>query len=352
MAELAIGRPAPPPIWLEALAWFGSQISALVRLDRTTVDRSNPGERLPTIRIARNGVTLGVSQSHPDGALAGSLQDALQSLKSDHVKNVALYLEEDRYLKRSLSAQRLPFATAQRMAELDVAANTPFALEDVYIFFPSRFGEGGTAYFLVAKKILNPVLQEVLDHRISISSVLFAVGDRTEALNSYTLNSMFFRKRMRSKLVLQFAFYAAVLTLMLFPIIKTYQAMIESLDNVTAQVEALKPKAIEARRKFKQRDELLSNFKSFTNRKNAYEPVVRTVETLSALLDDGTYLISLAVNGNKVSIRGYSGSAAGIVPELSGNGYFKSVRSTSAFLKVPGRDGEQFSFELEVSDGR
>lgn len=345
MAKSAVSSPMPPSVAAELFSWWQDEIRGL--WGRKTRDTASPVD-IPSradmvdITIVRGGVQI--------GAASEKLPLAELATQKPHKpgKWVTIRLDSHRAIKRRLADHRIPLSRAYRMAELDVAANTPFELASVHILFCKPTGANtATEYLLVRRDVLDPVMDWIGSAKCKIHSVSMSDGNASCAVAGYAGDH--FNGSNRVLRTLQRHGFSLAIALMAGIACYNYLSVINTATkSIEARIEAIEPAASKARKAFKARSEELVRLRALYRERADYTPLVRIFEELSQILPDGSYLNTLSQQKEKIRVSGFSNSAASLVALIDSSKLFKSPRFTSAVLKVPGRDGEQFNMEIEI----
>ena len=76
---------------------------------------------------------------------------------------------------------------------------------------------------------------------------------------------------------------------------------------------------------------------------------VATLEALSAILPDDTYLTELSLDAGRLRISSFSARATELVPLLEGSGKFRNASFSAPMTRLPGRSQDRFSIEAVLA---
>jgi general secretion pathway protein L len=263
---------------------------------------------------------------------------------------VTVALDRDRYIVRHLSELNLPMSQQKVMAEMDLIGSTPFQNSDVYLFPLTSYGaRAGTAYALVKKSIFNPLQNELQSASLSVGEIqLLGQTETHYRVNGSALAAVSANTTKKAGVL------ALALGATAFIIAATFMhAYIRNATAIAAledQNSILAKDAKEVRAIMDQRNARIAQLNSLRNQIEASTPVTEVWEELARALSDSSFLTDVSIKGQTISIVGYSAAASSLIGVLEGSTLFEKVEFSGAVVKVPGRDGDRFAINLQLSE--
>jgi general secretion pathway protein L len=292
-------------------------------------------------RIIRGGVELSPAPGAKaafDPVLAAEPSDIGPTLKSAVPGRlgkpaVAVVIEPERYLKRRLSAIRLPRSRQIAMARLDLQSATPFNLADSFLLLPAYDSQiTDSSYYTVRKSVLGPVIAALEAAGCSIASVSVADAGRALPADRLSLADIVGRTVgagiARKALAIGTAVAAAGLIAVVGAAHWRYATAAAEID---AKIEAAEIGAV--------RDE-----------KKGTVPFVAIIEEMSRAIPDTTWLTEISVTGDMVRFAGFAESAAALIPILESSPLFSAPTFMEPVVRVVNQEGERFSIAMQIEN--
>ena len=342
----------------DMLCWWRAELVGMwpARLRRKA---ATPVAAVLTIR--RDGILVappdGASQVEPSLALDG--ESAIAQLRRRFSRTriarrgVTVAVDSDRYLMRRLSPLRMPRSRLQAMARLDMQAATPFTLQDAYLVCGQGSAENAvTAYAVVKKSILKPLLDELAHAGIAVRELSFAEPGGGFAPDRLSFRTIVPQSRWR---VFAGRLQAAGIAICLIGVAVTiahahwrYYRASADLDATIASAEG---EAAMVRRLIAARNLKLSQIAAIRSEKQAAVPLVSILEEMSRVIPDSTWLTDIEINGNEVVFSGYSESAAALIPLLEESKLFQAPTFRTPVVRVTNQSGDRFTIAMGVETG-
>jgi general secretion pathway protein L len=336
--------PLPPSILAEFSAWWMAEL-------RGWFGSLVPSKRNETVHspvdlaVDRNTVVVGADGSSFPADRLGEVFDALK--RRGRNKRLHIRLNAGRFVRRRLAESRIPLSRAYRMAELDIAANTPFSPDEVYILF-AESERGGTDYLLVKRGILDPLFEAMRARKYRLALVSADDGHTLHRLPNYVTDHFNGQRSALLNLAKRRFFSIACIAAAVFIAGNMLFTLEEAAAGVDAEIEKMEPAAKKARAVFKRRADSMARLQALSREKQAYLPTVRILEELTHIIPDETFLTDFTLDKQKIRISGFSTSAASLIAVVDASPLFANPKFTAAVVKVPWRNGEQFNMELDL----
>lgn len=347
MREFKASKPSAPrppgPIW-ELIWWCCTELQLLLSIDRQT---SLPGRASKgTLLVQKGGVR------YIDEAGVVSLLPTEFGASDLPAQRLDVVLDETRVLKRRLASSRLPLLRSFEMAELDLVANTPFRLDEVYILLPVAYtAPSENIYFVVKKKDIDQVIEKTFGAGRSIVNFWIHEEDRQHVIHDYFVN--FFRSRQK---ITQIASRKNILTCALILLLASLIEVTRTLDDASialeSQISRLEPGVKKREAMQKVEAQRIAAIRTLFAEKEKYVAVGASIEELARLMPDNTHISEFHRQKNGLRISGFSDSAAKLIPLVDKSTIFKNPRLVSAVIKSTERDQERFEMEMELGPAK
>lgn len=320
--------------------WYGELLLACGA--KAQVSAGSSGEL--EISITREGFKLKPTSETGDLDEIVAALTRLRSSGRAKSSQIRLRLSTDRYVKRSLARVKLPRSTAQEMAELDVEGATPFSLAEICICFEEEARTlGAHRYFLVKRAVIEPLKAALSNNGFAIADVL--IEDSGEPLKIIGLSTP---EKHKWRCIITPLLAAATVFLTALSGALIWQAAHEAnqtLETVIAQtsreLKDLKPE-FQSQRK----TEALAH--EMQARRDAAFGSTAVLMALTASLPDGTYIETLVLEEQNVTITGYSNDAPPLIAGLESSPLLKEVSFSGPTNKVPGKTGSRFEITARI----
>lgn len=306
-----------------------------------------------TLRIGRHGVEVSARGRDPllvddpdaVGAAVRGVAGGSGWLDAD------LLIEPDRYLRRPLSPLRLPRSRAVAMSRLDYAAATPFRADEAFLFIP-RYDEAvpETAYCIVRRRHLEPVLDSLRRARVEVRRLGFVEADRIawpDARSAAEAARPPARERVLRAAGRWAAVTAAAGLLVAFGAAHwRYAVASRALDR---EIAAAETKASAVRSIAQEREQRISRIAAARSAKSEAVPLTRVLEEMARAIPDTTWLTDIDFRGTSVSFTGVSESAADLIPVLEASPLFRTPTFTQPVVRAE-EGGERFTITMELEE--
>ncbi|MCR4265792.1 PilN domain-containing protein [Nitratireductor sp. ZSWI3] len=261
---------------------------------------------------------------------------------------VEIRLTPGRYLERKLAPFRLPRQRARDMARLDIASSTPLDAGAVAIFFPAdTTDDRDSRCFVVKKQTLQPLLSEIAQRSMQVAALKVITNDREIPLDPADLRTLIGSQKSWSGRAL----FAASIMMIVGGMITYAHAgwrFNDALHRIDSTIEQLEADAKEVRALSDRTRNRIRQIEGVREQKRQAMPIVVLWEELTRLLPDSVWLTDLTVSENRLTLTGYSASAASLLPVLEVSPHFRNPTFTAPVVKVPGAEGERFTIETEI----
>jgi general secretion pathway protein L len=311
-------------------------------------------------RIIRGGVELSPAPGAKaafDPVLAAEPSDIGPTLKSAVPGRlgkpaVAVVIEPERYLKRRLSAIRLPRSRQIAMARLDLQSATPFNLADSFLLLPAYDSQiTDSSYYTVRKSVLGPVIAALEAAGCSIASVSVADAGRALPADRLSLADIVGRTVgagiARKALAIGTAVAAAGLIAVVGAAHWRYATAAAEID---ARIEAADAQVRNLRKLLTDRDAKIAQIGAVRDEKKGTVPFVAIIEEMSRAIPDTTWLTEISVTGDMVRFAGFAESAAALIPILESSPLFSAPTFMEPVVRVVNQEGERFSIAMQIEN--
>lgn len=265
----------------------------------------------------------------------------------------AIVLPEDILLRRSLVLPMLAQAELESALALQLQAFSPFAPEDLVWTYESQAIDGGVSLQVHAALSSRPLIAAHLaatDPAASLDNFEVWVPQTQDGRHVLVPGFAEGRRQSRST---AWRWASATLLLVALALVATMAAT-PSLQlylrskQAEAALSALQQKAIPVlseREAFTLATEKLGQLSDMLASSTPPMPVLQLIT--EALADD-TSLLSVQVQGNKVSLSGQTVNTSSLMKQLSTTPGLKDVRAPAPATKPPGATRESFTIEFSI----
>ena len=313
------------------LSWWPCEFGAL--LGRRAVEAVPETDMV--LRFTRDGILVEsgrrdqpsfepVLVSHP-GEVASVIGQLLPKRMGRELE-IALLIDNGRYLKRRVSGMRLPRTRIHAMAVLDVQSSTPFSVDDLYLILP-RYDEevADSSYYAVKRAVLEPALDDLRSAGLAPSFLGLVDGQRIVVADAVSFSKVAGRSKpgaIRGRLLVAGAAVAAVgLVASLGVAHWRYSSAARSID---AEISVLEKEVVGLRALIASRDARITQIAAVREEKRATVPLVSIIEEMSRAIPNSTWLTEISVSGDRVTFSGFSVAAATLIPLLEASPLFRS----------------------------
>jgi general secretion pathway protein L len=264
----------------------------------------------------------------------------------------AVLLPENLLLRRTLDLPNLQPAELKAALTLEVQALSPFTPEDV-IWAQEIGSQGNNALrvhvVMTSRKLIEQHLAAV--HQQLESQTPEVWVPRADGPGFLMLPGFGEARRQRQSAVWRWASAAlAVLALALVaaiavtPSVQLYLRAQQANQAMTSLGQKATP-VIAQRESLVRKSEQLTNL-ALLSRKSA--PPLQTLKLITEALPDDTSLLSLQLQGQKVSISGQTGNAAALMKQLGSTPGLRDVKAPTPATKPLGAPRESFTIEFTL----
>jgi len=268
------------------------------------------------------------------------------------IRETALLLPRERVLVKTVT---FPLAAEENLREVlgfEMDRQTPFKADQVYYDYtnPVRDREKHTitVELVVAPR---PALDESLAAlaRIGLHPDIVTTrrGDaRPVAVNLLPARENRHRSLAARRVNLLLGALTAILLIGAIALPLLYKAYL--IAGLEPMLESAGNQAADARHLREEVDHLTASSRFLVDRKHAIPMVLLTMNELTRVLPDDTWLERLEINGMEVQLEGISESAAALIPLLESSPYFGNARFRSPVTRAPSANQERFHISAEV----
>jgi general secretion pathway protein L len=313
-----------------------------------------------TVRINRGGAEIApaagarsvfdpvvVSEPSQIGATLRSVLPGRQGKPA-----IAVLIEPERYLKRRLSAIRLPRSRLIAMARLDLQSATPFNLSDFFLIVPAYDDQiPDSSYYTVRKSVLGPVVAGLEAAGYAVGSVSVVDAGRALPADKPSLAEITGlaggANVARRSLTIGMAAAAAGLVAVVGAAHWRYASAGAEIDT---QIAAADAQVRSLRKLLTDRDAKIAQIGMVRDEKKGTVPFVAIIEEMSRAIPDTTWLTEISVTGDMVRFAGFAQSAAALIPILESSPLFSAPTFVEPVVRVVNQEGERFSIAMQVED--
>ncbi len=281
------------------------------------------------------------------------VEDATPLAAPRGIREVLLYLPEDRVLAKTLS---LPLAATENLREVlafEMDRHTPFSAEQVY--YDYRVLETDTAeHVLKLQLVLTPrhVLDDLLDAlephglRPDVVTMRASASGGRVAVNLLPVERRPRKPLATRRLNQALAGLAALLLVaaLALPLLQK-QHVIRSMEPLLQEAQV---KADTARGMRENIDQLVVASHFMVNKKQKTATVLALINEVTRLLPDHTWLSRMEINGNEIQLQGQSAAAAGLLPLIEGSEHLENARFRSPVTQIRTTDSERFHLSAAI----
>lgn len=303
-------------------------------------------------RLRRDAVEV-MRDGEPVSIPLGDLQSGLAAMRRGRKGlrgPVTLLLDEDRYVTRPLSPVSVPLSRRRKMAELDMAASTPFNVDEVAIVLPETSG-GRSNYHIVRTGIVAPVIRAFNAARLPVRDIVLA-RDTDAVISLLPRDRAALLGRSRSLAVRRTATASAAAVVFLAAAGTFAHAWVrydQALAEVSTRNGPLEARARQVREALNERETRMAVLGSLREKVAESRTATETWEEISRVLPDNAWLTDMTVTADTVRLTGFARPAAAIVAPLEGSSMFDKVEFTAPVVRVPGQPGQRFTLQMEFA---
>jgi general secretion pathway protein L len=278
---------------------------------------------------------------------------ALEEL-ANRAREVVLCLPADKVLTKTLT---LPLVAEENLREVlgfEMDRQTPFSLDQVYYdhILTARDSKKNT---LTLKLVVTPRL--FLDKLLTdLDDIGFQPHQATiyrektgqpQPVNLLPKDAR--QRRPDTARYLNIALGVLALVLLLGAIALPLVNKLHVINALEARVELVSAKAEVTRRLREEVEQLGMDSRFLLEKKQATPLTLETINELTRILPDDTWINRLNIKGREVEIQGQSASAAALIPLIESSDSLRNPRFRSPVTKIPRLNTERFHLSAEVT---
>ena len=123
------------------------------------------------------------------------------------------------------------------------------------------------------------------------------------------------------------------------------------LDELSLQSEAARKSANEAGKLQNEINEILSRNRYLADKRKSYMPLSVVLNELARLVPDDSWLSYVRYKGGKITVSGFSKSAADLISILEAGDMFSGVKFSAPLVRDPRLGVERFTLQLDLAVG-
>lgn len=325
-------------------AWWCASVKSVVSFK--TIKNADLQSPTNSILFKQHGYTL---RCHNNEDIEFDSFEALGSeinnSPSNYKNGLDLRFDESKYLYRKLSDTYLPDYRILELAELDLISQTPFEHEDVFIIPDSCDGRG-RGYYILKKIILSPIIELVEHTKCKPINLSFSTktGESIfpfEVIKDFKKSNFFSRNLIALCTSIVLMFSAA--TVLHFHL--RYNKAAAELDK---QIATVSKDVKDVRSIVASQRELSERLSNVLDLKNNASSTINVWEEFSRVLPDSSWLSVLKVSDDKVTVSGYSRSAASLIEIIDGSPLFSEAGFDGPVVAIAGKDVQRFTIQVRL----
>lgn len=266
---------------------------------------------------------------------------------------VALEPPEALLLRRSVAMPRLPQAALQQAAALEIASSSPFPASDLVYGWVERSGSTRADATITVDLILasRARLQAWTAEQQPAGSPAAELWCPTPGGAPVVLQGFGEARRTqnhaRGRAIGSALLMAALLLLLALALTPTLQLRARALQAVAAydQLGRTAAPAVQQREALTHSQEQLTQLQTLLA--GQADPL-KVLDMLTQALPDDTSLLSLKLQGLKLTLSGQTGNAAALMQRLGSHPALREVKAPSAATRPPGATKDSFTIEALV----
>ena len=291
---------------------------------------------------------------------SGVQQKAIAALSPKiHHENVVtvLRLPKQQALRKTI---RLPLEAAENLREVlgfEMDRHTPFKPDDVY--YDGRITEMDEASRQIVVEI-TAVPRTVVD---GLLEKISAWGFQPERVGIIEIENPSSRRplnlllkqdgRKSGGIIAKLSFVLMVIAIALAVALVSLplQHRQQLLDDLSQQSEVARKSANEAGKLQQEINEILSRSRYLADKSKTYTPLSVALNELARLVPDDSWLSYVRYKGGKLTVSGFSKSAADLIGILEKGDLFSGVKFTAPLVRDPRLGAERFTLQLDLVAG-
>jgi general secretion pathway protein L len=120
------------------------------------------------------------------------------------------------------------------------------------------------------------------------------------------------------------------------------------LDGLKVEITAAKRAADSTAKLRAESERLIEEGRFLADRKRQAPSPLRTLEELSRLLPDDTWLVEFSISGGQGRMAGFSAAASKLIPLIEDSNGFRNARFRSPVTPTPTGDSERFDLAFDL----
>lgn len=269
-------------------------------------------------------------------------------------REVVLCLPADKVLLKTLT---LPLAAEENLHEVlgfEMDRLTPFTADQVYYdhVLTARNSRKNTITLdlvITPRRVLDELLDQLGDIGFQPHQATLCRGTTGHPLAVNLLPAVDRPRRTDSARYINLALGVLALALLLGTIALPLVNKIQVIHALETRAALAASKA-EVTRRLRQEVEQLGISSRFLAEKKQLTPLVlETINELTHILPDDTWINRLDIKGHEIQIQGESNSAAALIPLFESSDSLHNPRFRSPVTKTPNLDTERFHLSAEVA---
>lgn len=268
----------------------------------------------------------------------------------------AIVLPESLILRRNLVLPQLAPAELEAALALQLQTYSPFPADDLVWCYESKSGQDGKSidvFSVMSSRKL--VTAHIAGRQIGASPEVFEVWVPQHHGSAFVMMPGFaeHRRQSHSKVwrwasaALVFVALGLVATIVATPSLQLYIRS-KQAESALSELQQKALPVLAEREAFTLASEKLSKLNEMFAQSLPPLPVLQSIT--QALADD-TSLLSLQIQGSKVSISGQTANASSLMKQLSTTPGLRDVRAPAPATKPPGAIRESFTIEFMMDSG-
>ncbi len=301
------------------------------------------------LRKSRVGQPLA---AQPKSQTAASLANIASLIQKS--EEIVISVSSGLWFSRQLILPRNALPRIEQILDLEVAAVTPFARQDVYSGWIVRNVKAADAsldieHILIKKSLLSESIEALRQRGARpIGIIVNDDAGRAKAMALSIEGGPFFRAEVQRWR----RFAAFGLGLVLLTAGASATILLFRQNQVISQIEtqsvAVESTATEVRQKLDVIKHASSEVSGLLQRKSATPSRVAIIEELTRLLPDSAFLDGLAIEPGRITIEGSAASPERLIAGLESSAMFRNVAFAAPVFKNPTDIQAHFSIRLEL----
>lgn len=258
-------------------------------------------------------------------------------------------------MRKFITLPEAAAANAQKVLSYELDRYTPFKAEQVY-YDLVKLGKPVNAQvklalILVQKSVLDVLTDQVVDLGLQPSYADYVQEPLTQlhGKDRYNLLPLDIRhERSRKPKIIMYISLAVVAIMLLAVLAAPLWAAYEGIDKLKRHVRLAEKEALSIEDNKRGIDYLYKSTEKLIAKKNHAPLLVETIDTVSKLLKDDTYVSQLKFSQGNLELLGESANASDILALLEKTQHFKNARFISPVTQDQMSHKERFQLSTEI----